>query len=671
MAQSGMSLRICVAAAAAIVFAFSAEALPRMTGPAAPTKVLAPTPSSISPLPFAAQSPHALEKADLAAWLDGLLPYALKNGDIAGAVVVVVKDGQVLLEKGYGYANVARKIPMDPAETMVRPGSTSKLFTWTAVMQLVEHGKLDLDRDVNDYLDFRIPDKDGKAVTLRDLMNHRAGFEEGLKDLLATDPQRHLSTEQYVKQHPRPELFTPGDVPAYSNYGVALAGYIVQRVSGQPFDSYVEQHIFQPLGMQHTTFEQPLPERFRSALSQGYITASTAPRPYEFVETAPAGSASTTADDMARFMIAHLQDGRFGDARILGADTATRMHSPSESALPGFGTMAHGFFYETHNGRIAIGHGGDTVVFHTELELLPQEGVGIFYNFNSRGKDDAVYGLREALFNSFMNRYFPAPAATPFPPAPATAQQDAQEIAGAYQSSRRIEHSFLSFFYLLQQSAITANADGTIAAPAAPGLEGNATFQEVAPLLWREVGGTRELALQYVDGVKTVVDSEDPTSVLQAVPSLKSGSLNVAVLLGSVAILVWTLILWALSPLLRRGDRAQIGVSPEVRRLRLIARIAVAVDAFYLVGWAMLMRPLLTNDFQVFSSHLDPIVRTMQLAGLPAVAAAIVGVWVAWRMFRTDSTWLSRIWNGAVAASLIGIVWIAFMGNLLSFNLNY
>jgi hypothetical protein len=143
------------------------------------------------------------------------------------------------------------------------------------------------------------------------------------------------------------------------------------------------------------------------------------------------------------------------------------------------------------------------------------------------------------------------------------------------------------------------------------------------------------------------------------------------VLLGSVAILLWTLVLWALSPLLRRGDRAQIGVSPEVRRLRLIARIAVAVDAFYLVGWAMLMRPLLTNDFQVFSSHLDPIVRTMQLAGLPAVAAAIVGVWVAWRMFRTDSTWLSRIWNGAVAASLIGIVWIAFMGNLLSFNLNY
>ncbi len=658
-----------IAVVAALAFASSAQALPSAVP--APAKVLAPPPSSATAPRPSSETPHALEKADLAAWLDGLVPYALKNGDIAGAVVVVVKDGEVLLEKGYGYANVAKKIPMDPVETMVRPGSTSKLFTWTAVMQLVEQGKLDLDRDVNDYLDFQIPHKDGKAVTLRDLMNHRAGFEEGLKDLLATDPQRHLTTERYVKDHPRPELFTPGDVPAYSNYGAALAGYIVQRVSGESFDSYVAQHIFQPLGMQHTTFEQPLPARFQSALSQGYLTASSAPRPFEFVETAPAGSASTTADDMARFMIAHLQNGRFGDAHILTDATATLMHSPSESALPGFGTMAHGFFYETHNGRVAIGHGGDSVVFHTEMELLPQEGVGIFYNFNSRGKDSAVYALREALFNNFMNRYFPATGAQTFPPALATASKDAQEIAGAYQSSRRIEHSFLSFFYLLQQSTIAANANGTITAPPAPGQEGTATFREIAPQIWREVGSTRELALQTVDGVKTVIDSEDPTSVLQAVPTEKLSSLNIPILLVSVAILLWTLVLWALSPLLRRGDRAQIGVSSGTRRLRLFMRIAAAVDAIYLVGWAMLMSPLLTNDLQVFSSHLDPVVRLMQFAGLLVVAAGIAGLWVAWRMFRTDSTWLSRIWNAAVAASLLGIVWIAFMGNLLSFNLNY
>ena len=202
---------------------------------------------------------HPLDRGDLSTWLDGLVPYGLKSGDIAGVVVVVVKDGKVLLQKGYGYADVARKTPMDPDTTMIRPGSTSKLFTWTAVMQLVAEGKLDLDRDVNAYLDFKIPHKSGKAITLRDLMNHRAGFEEGLKDLLATDPHGLPSTEQYLKQHPRPLLFTPGQVPAYSNYGAALAGYIVQRVSGEPFAQYVERHIFLPLGMRHATFLQPLP----------------------------------------------------------------------------------------------------------------------------------------------------------------------------------------------------------------------------------------------------------------------------------------------------------------------------------------------------------------------------------------------------------------------------
>src|SRR5262249_14368293 len=154
-----------------------------------------------------------------------------------------VKDGTILLEKGYGYADVSKHTRMDPEQTMVRIGSTSKLFTWTAVMQLVEQGKLDLNRYVNDYLDFKIPHDFGKPVTLRDLMNHRGGFEEGLKDVLRTDTRDLPSTESYLKEHPRPMLFPPGDVPAYSNYGASVAGYIVQRVSGEPYEQYVERHI--------------------------------------------------------------------------------------------------------------------------------------------------------------------------------------------------------------------------------------------------------------------------------------------------------------------------------------------------------------------------------------------------------------------------------------------
>jgi len=610
-----------------------------------------------------------LDANDLRAWLDGLLPYAMKRGDIAGAVIVVVKDGKVLFQEGYGYSDFDKRIPMDPERTLIRPGSTSKLFTWTAVMQLAEQGKIDLDRNVDDYLDFKVSPPSGKPITMRDLMNHRAGFEEGLKDILAKDPNGLQSTETYLKQHPRPLLFPPGEVPAYSNYGASLAGYIVQRVSGQPFERYVEEHILLPLDMRNSTFDQPLPDRFKSALSEGYRTAATGPQPYELIVTRPAGSMTTTAADMAHFMIAHLQQGRFGDYALLGAQTAQLMHSPSETTLPGFSTMAHGFFHEIRNGRTVIGHGGDTVFFHTELNLLPEEGVGIFYNFNSRGRDNAVYGLRKAVFDQFMDRYFLPASSMPDPPALASAAADARKIAGRYQESRRVEHGFLSLFYLLQQTMIGAKPDGTIAAPRA--LEpGEASFREIAPDVWREVGGTRELALRTVDGVKTVIDSEDPISVLQPVPFLRSAPLNLTILLASLAILAVTVILWPIAVLVRRryGRPAD---SQELRRLRIWVGAAVVFVLLYVIAWIMLLTPVLSLGLWVYSTRLDPVVRALQLAGLLVIAGAAVGIWSLWRISKLRASRMAWVRNTALAAALLGVVWIGFAGKLFSFNLNY
>jgi CubicO group peptidase (beta-lactamase class C family) len=619
---------------------------------------------------IAESSAHPLDRADLETWLDGMVPYALKAGDMAGAAVVVVKGGTVLLQKGYGYADVSKKLGMDPEQTMVRIGSTSKLFTWTAVMQLVEQGKLDLDRNINDYLDFTIPNDFGKPVTLRDLMNHRGGFEEGLKDILWTNPQGVPSTEAYLKDHKRPMLFAPGEVPAYSNYGAALAGYIVERISKEPFERYIEQHILVPLGMTHTSFDQPLPERFAAAVSKGYRTASAPPGPYELIVTRPAGSGTTTAADMSHFMIAHLQDGHFGDADILQADTAKRMHSPSEQAAPGFATMAHGFFRELHNGRTVIGHGGDTIYFHNEFELLPAEGVGIDFTFNSRGRAEAVYLAREALFNGFMDRYFPDSAAPQDPPALATALADAQIIAGRYESSRRIEHGFLSLFYVLQQSVISANPDGTISVP------GDFTpepliYREVGPQLWRRAGGSRQLMLQTVSGVKTVVDGGDPTSVLQAVPLKRSSVLNLTVLILACLILIWTLLAWLLSPWLRPLKNIPEDLAAQVRRLRRLLRAAAAFDVVYLVCWFMILQPTLNLELDFYSSGLDPIVGTLEVAGLLAIAAAILGIWSAWRLSRLNVPRRLPIWGFVTAAGLLGVVWIGFIGGLIRFSLNY
>jgi len=642
-------------------------ALALMAGALAPAFL----PAAHAQAPQAPQAAVPLEVADLSAWLDGRVPYALKSGDIAGAVISVVKDGKVLLQKGYGYADVAAKKPMDPATTMVRPGSTSKLFTWTAVMQLVQQGKLDLDRDVNDYLDFKIEQPHGKPVTLRDLMNHRAGFEEGLKDLLAYDPQRAPTTERYLKDHPRPQLFTPGTVPGYSNYGVALAGYIVQRVSGEPFERYVERHLFQPLGMLHTSMEQPLPEKFRPFAAQGYRTASDkTPSPFELVVTAPAGSGSSTAADMARFMLAHLQQGRLDGFEMLDAATTARMHSPTQKdALPGYGVMAHGFFSAQQNGHWVIGHGGDTVVFHTELDLLPKEGVGIFFTFNSRGKDGAVYGARKELFDGFMDRYFPGPAVID-PPALPTAAADAQRIAGRYQTSRRVENGFLSALYLMNQTVITANPDGTINAPDGP-LGGEAKFREVAPQRWRKLGSTQELALVDVDGVPTVIDSENPVSVLQQASVLRSAPLTLTVLGLSCVVLLGSLLAWPLGALLRRADRAASGASAEQRRLRRWQRIAAAVAVVYLGAWIVWIVPVLSTELGNYSTAMDGVVRTLQVGGLAAIAAMLAGLWAAWRLLRLDASRLAKLWAVLMALALVGVVWVAAIGQLLSWNLNY
>ena len=326
-----------------------------------------------APVTSAASATGAtLTATDVNAWLDGYLPYALKTGDIAGAVVAVVKDGEVLTARGYGYADVAARKPVDPKLTLFRPGSVSKLFTWTAVMQQVEQGKIDLDADVNKYLDFRIPPREGQPITMRNLMQHTAGFEEQAKGIISEDPKAP-GFETLLKAWTPVRVFAPGTTPAYSNYGASLAGYIVQRVSGEPFDSYLEKHIFEPLEMKHSSFRQPLPPELAPLMSKGYRVASGEPGAFEIVGPAPAGALSSPGEDMANFMIVHLQGGEFRGKRILSAATAEMTHNTPLTMLPPLNRMELGFFETNINGHEVIGHLGDTEYFHTSHNLFMKE----------------------------------------------------------------------------------------------------------------------------------------------------------------------------------------------------------------------------------------------------------------------------------------------------------
>ncbi len=303
----------CVSVAAVALLSTVSAQVPSI----APARPLTPDTGATVPAEIPGTSTHALTKEDVEAWLDGFFPYALQRGDIAGAVVTVVKDGQTLLSKGYGYADVAARKPVDPERTLFRAGSVSKLFTWTAVMQQDERGKLDLDADINTYLDFKIPPRDGKPITVRNLLTHTPGFDENARALIVTEGKDLPPLHQALKRWVPPRVTAAGSTPAYSNYGAALAGYLVERVSGASFDDYIEREIFAPLGMNHATFRQPLPESFQADMSKGYQLGSGEAKPFEIVTVPPAGSLSVSGSDMAPFMIAHLQNGAFGSNRIL------------------------------------------------------------------------------------------------------------------------------------------------------------------------------------------------------------------------------------------------------------------------------------------------------------------------------------------------------------------
>jgi CubicO group peptidase (beta-lactamase class C family) len=269
-----------------------------------------------APAPAVTSAPvapaHPLIKDDLAAFFDGTIPLQLERSDVAGASVLVMKDGETLLLKGYGYSDLKSKQPVDPSSTIFRLASISKLFTWISAMQLVEQGKLDLDVDVGRYLDFPIKANNGISaqITLRNLMTHTGGFEDTTRNLALTDNQYFVGLREFLIENQPHRLFEPGKVPAYSNYGVGLGSYIVQRVSGEPFEQYVAEHIFSPLGMTHSTFFQPLPNALEKMPSLGYHSSTLDPA-YGFERFSPvgAGGLSSSAADMARFGQALLNGG--------------------------------------------------------------------------------------------------------------------------------------------------------------------------------------------------------------------------------------------------------------------------------------------------------------------------------------------------------------------------
>jgi len=629
--------------------------------PASPSTAPAVGTSSAIPAPT-----HELTAADLESFLDGMMPAQLEREDIAGAVVSVVKDGKLLFAKGYGYSDIEKRQPVTADATLFRPGSISKLFTWTSIMQLVEQGKLDLDKDVNGYIDFTIEPAYGKPITLRDIMTHTSGFEETARDLFVADAQHLTPLDQYLKQHLPQRIFPPFTIPAYSNYATALAGYIVQRASGKPFEQYVAENILAPLEMKRTTFVQPLPDNMKSLMSLGYRKASEKPQSFEFVEAFPAGSVSTTARDMANFMIAHLQDGKFGDKQILRPETAKLMHTRTFGSDERLNGMALGFYEESRNGKRIIGHGGDTELFHSDLHLVLAENVGLFVSYNSAGKGE-VSG-RGILFGKFLDRYFPH---TPAAPAKIeNAKADAASIAGLYKVSRRFESSFLKLLTFLGEMKVIPNADGTISLDAIKTPGGALRkFEEIAPFQYREVHGEDELAFRKDSDGRWQFQVEIPVFIFQQTGLLENKYFNFVVLFFGLGVVALTVLLWPVSALIRKHYARPLLLEPPERRRRLFVRLVCVLFLVLFFGWIAVLSKI--DDITAINA-LPHWVVIFGLLGVLSSLGTILVVLSAFRSWRTSGKWFwAKLHDLMLGVACVGLVWFLFYWKLMNFNVRF
>ena len=506
---------------------------------------------------LASASTPSLHVADLEVFLDKTIEEQMDDFNIPNLTVSVVYGGEIILAKGYG--NAKTKKPVDPEKSLFRIGSTSKLFTWTAVMQLVEQGKLDLDTDVNEYLDFEIPDRieyrrgesTAGPITIRHLMSHTPGFEDYMTDIFSLSEDDMIPLAQYVREKRPARVFAPGEVSAYSNYGTALAGYIVEVVSGVPFAQYVEENIYIPLGMVNSTFRQPLPRELADNMSQAYryVNGEFLEGKFEFVPE-PAGSMSSSALDMAKFMLTYLQRGQYEEGSILKEETVHKIFTEQYTHHPRLDGMAHGFIKATFNGRDTFHHPGGTMLYDTGLYLIPEEEVGFFIS-HSGGN----YLVNIEIFQDFMDRYFPAKGTVVAPEPTVGMYERSKEFTGEYYQNRR-SFTTVDAFLSLMIGVIGVEEDNEGYLLVTHLGETN-RFVEVEPGVYhnlregrsQDFGGDFRTIVFGTDSMgKTMLMTDGPMSYSKAA-WYETSSLTFLMLISSLLFIIGSLLYWGIKAL--------------------------------------------------------------------------------------------------------------------------
>jgi CubicO group peptidase (beta-lactamase class C family) len=637
---------------------------PTQTAPKAATK----TPPKTEPKPPADDAAAPVSKpanvadpADLEAFFDGAINVQLESKHIAGAVVaVVVGDGPVFM-KGYGYADIDARTRVDPKKTMFRIASISKLFTWTAVMQQLEEGKVDLNTDVNKYLkDVKVPATFEEPITLKHLLTHTPGFDDYVIGLFAHKVEELRPLAEVLRTQMPTRVRRPDKLSSYSNHGTAIAGQVVACVSGMTWEDYVEQRILKPLDMQHTLVRQPASDKLPAELSKGYKweDGRFEAKDFEYVPAAPAGCISTTAADAAKFMLAHLRDGQGAKGRILKTETARKMRERLFWHDEKCSAMCYGFMEQKRDdGLRMVGHGGDTLWFHSLLQLIPDRHVGVFVSYNT----DTSGGARDVMFDAFLKRYFPEPD-PPRIKAAGDFSERVKKLVGEYGMTRYSHSTLTKLLTLVAVFKVTANDDDTLTVRIG---DRSTRYVEVEPLVFRELDGPRRIIFKEDEnGLNLFLADVPPLSAIRR-HWYERSDVHWGLLAGCGGAFASALLFWpALAFTVRRLQ------SPRIKRtwfsafLSCVAWLLSLVSIAFAAAFAFAM-----SEPSEIGFGLTPLVKgVLAMTQVCAVLAAltVLGCVIAW----TNRYWrfTGRLHYTLVALAGIGFVWFLYYWNLLTFG---
>lgn len=422
--------------------------------------------------------------AGLESRLDSLIQSTMENEHIPGVAFIIVKDGKTLLKKGYGYTSLGEEIArVDPDRTVFRIGSITKTFTATALLQLVDNNQVNLDVPINKYLNsFKVKSTFKKSITPAHLINHSAGFDE-LRGRVVYDSTQSIPLSEFLKERLVP-LREPGLISSYSSYGIALAGLMVEEVTGMGLEAYMQKHIWEPLEMKNTSMK--LTEAIEEQVSWGYEYRNgiNVPMPWEYYHTYPASDINSTVADMGNYLLMHLNNGTFKEKTVLSTESAYKMKHPSLRVHPKVEAFAYGFYEEDAQGFRTISHGGDMLGYASYLAMVPEENLGIFVIHHHEGTR-----LRYQVLDAILSFYAKSTPSNNVDYRKNTT--DLSRFAGSYIWTTHCHSCETGWKPDLEK--LVVNSDGTFTIM-------NRTYVQVEDLLFKSTDGQRTIG--FVENAK-------------------------------------------------------------------------------------------------------------------------------------------------------------------------